>query len=64
MIVNYIDPPQGWKYGFPKVIPNDVEDVKDWLIKNGYPKTLIEDYGDIFYTRHWQEEVDDSSGTN
>lgn len=36
--VTYIDPPAGWKYGFPKVLPADVIEVKAWLIENGYPE--------------------------
>lgn len=28
-----IDPPSGWLYGFPKPIPDDVKDVKEWLIQ-------------------------------
>lgn len=51
-----IDPPSGWKYGFPKPIPNDVKDVKKWLIENGYPKKLIEDLGEYFYCRYWEEQ--------
>lgn len=59
MIVNYIDPPEGWKYGFPKKLPEGTEDVHNWLVENGYPKTLIEMYGNHFHTRHWQREEDD-----
>lgn len=36
-----IDPPDGWRFGFPKVIPDDVEDVEMWLIFNGYPNTEV-----------------------
>jgi hypothetical protein len=33
-----IDPPSGWRYGFPKVYdnPNDLS-VEEWLLENGYP---------------------------
>jgi hypothetical protein len=44
-----IDPPSGWKYGFPKPMPNDVVDIKQWLVDNGYPKAEIDKYGDWFY---------------
>lgn len=47
-----IDPPSGWKYGFPKPIPTDVVDVKQWLVDNGYPKTEIDKYGDWFYCKY------------
>lgn len=41
-----IDPPEGWKYGFPKPLPKDFENDKDfnlknWLLEQGYPKELI-----------------------
>lgn len=53
-----IDPPSGWKYGFPKVFPYDVkpEDTLDWLVKNGYPQKEIDSYGKHFYCRHWEIE--------
>lgn len=50
-----IDPPSGWLYGFPKPIPNDVKDVKEWLVQNGYPKKIIDDLGKYFYCRYWEE---------
>ncbi len=39
-----IDPPSGWKYGFPKIfigvkLP---EDLTEWCIENGYPEELKE----------------------
>lgn len=37
-----IDPDQGWKYGFPKPKPPDDVDMREWLIENGYPESLIE----------------------
>ena len=49
--IKLIDPPEGWKYGFPKQLPDNVENIIDWLIRNGYPKQLIESYGDSFYYR-------------
>lgn len=43
----YIDPPSGWKYGFPKLAPKNLremngDDLNDWLISNGYPKEEVE----------------------
>jgi hypothetical protein len=46
-------------YGFPKAIPNDVDDTKKWLVENGYPQKIIDDYGDNFYCRYWMEREDD-----
>lgn len=54
--IKYIDPPEGWRYGFPKEIPEDVDDTKAWLIANGYPKKEIEALGDSFYVRGWWSE--------
>jgi hypothetical protein len=51
-----IDPPSGWKYGFPKEIPENVitpEDFKKWFIKNGYPEKDIELA--LKYSRVWEE---------
>lgn len=49
----FIDPPSGWKYGFPKEVPDDIEDTNQWLIENGYPKEEIEKLGEYFYCRYW-----------
>lgn len=51
VIVKCIDPPQGWIYGFPKAIPEEVVDIKEWLINNGYPKQLIDHFGEQFQYR-------------
>jgi hypothetical protein len=48
-----IDPPSGWKYDFPKPIPDNVTDVLTWLVENGYPKYLIDELGDDFACRYW-----------
>ncbi len=49
-----IDPPSGWKYGFPKPIPDEIKDVRPWLIENGYPQSLIDELGEHFYCRYWE----------
>lgn len=55
-----IDPPSGWKYGFPKPIPDDVTDTIKWLVEQGgYPQELIDELGEYFYCRYW-EQPDDS----
>lgn len=55
-----IDPPAGWRYGFPRPLPLEVnpELLDDWLLSMGYPKKLI-DQGMSRYCRYW-EEPDDS----
>jgi hypothetical protein len=58
-MVMMIDPPSGWKYGFPKVLPQKFdmwEDQRDWLVSEGYPQSVIDSYGDHFYCRYWEQE--------
>ena len=50
--VKMIDPPSGWKYGFPKVLPDDVTNTMKWLVENGYPQAEIDACGDNFWCRH------------
>ena len=58
-VFKVIDPPEGWKYGFPKAIPEDVENVKEWLVQNGYPESVMKQYGDYFSCRYWYAELID-----
>lgn len=39
-----IDPPEGWRYGFPKVLDwdSEQESFSNWLVRNGYPETDVE----------------------
>jgi len=54
--ITMIDPPSGWKYGFPKPIPKDrLKDVNTWLIEQGYPQSEIDSLGEHFYCRYWEE---------
>lgn len=55
--VRMIDPPSGWKYGFPMVMPEDVDNVIKWLVEQGYPQAEIDACGDHFYCRYWEKEV-------
>lgn len=51
-----VDPPEGWRYGFPKAVPKDREaDLLNWIVEQGYPKP---DYskGDMIVLRCWREE--------
>ena len=64
MKVHYIDPPSGWKYGFPKVLPEGVDNTIQWLLDNGYPQREIDAYGNHFYCTHWEEEVEDDTVSN
>ena len=46
------DPDMGWKYGFPKAVPEDVDvesgGLEYWLVKEGYPERLV---------RQWQKST-------
>lgn len=50
------DPPEGWKYGFPKEMPVDKKGLttEQWYRKQGYPQSLI-DQGMLQYVRYWTE---------
>lgn len=54
--VMVVDPPEGWKYGFPKRVSNDESPNEEWFLENGYPQYLI-DQGMLNYCRMWYEEV-------
>jgi len=58
-IVTMCDPPSGWKYGFPKVVPEGIENLNEWLVSEGYPQKEIDSYGQYFYTRSWYEEIEE-----
>lgn len=52
-----IDPPNGWRYGFPKAIPQDqLSRSREWLVENGYPQDEIDSYGTYFRCRYWYSE--------
>lgn len=57
----WVDPPEGWRYGFPRKIPNDVPDHRKWLVEQGYPEKVIESYGEYFFCRYWYEVIDGST---
>ena len=57
------DPPSGWKYGFPKPIPDSVgDDITEWLLSEGYPQQEIDNCGKHFYCRYWEVEEEDLKG--
>ena len=53
--MRYVDPPSGWRYGFPKVW-NGEGRMDDWLIEEGYPRKEIEKMGNHFFVRCWAVE--------
>jgi hypothetical protein len=50
----YVDPPSGWKYGFPKALPDGIIDLRKWLLEEGYPEEDI-DFA-LKYIRTWTDE--------
>lgn len=54
----YVDPPSGWKYGFPKVFDlASGQTLVDFLKESGYPEKDLE-FG-AKYCRWWEyEEVE------
>ena len=47
----WVDPPSGWRYGFPKLKKCN-KPMKEWLIENGYPRDEA-DFGTT-YIRSWR----------
>lgn len=55
-----VDPPSGHRYGFPKLYDQSKEDgtMHDWLVREGYPQSEIDKYGNYFFCRFWYQEED------
>lgn len=52
----WIDPPSGWRYGFPKIWdPKQEPDLKVWLIESGYPQSEA-DFA-LQYYRQWRVDA-------
>lgn len=48
----WVDPPSGWRYGFPKVWDSDKHpDLRGWLRTAGYPED------DLNHVRCWEADV-------
>ena len=55
----WVDPAEGWKYGFPRVYDEVLDGpLGDWLIKCGYPKSMLE-----FPVRMWYAARDKKEST-
>jgi hypothetical protein len=54
----WVDPPEGWKYGFPAIYdPEKDGQMSDWIVRKGYPLLTIKEYGDSWAVRCWPVEV-------
>jgi hypothetical protein len=39
----YVDPPEGWRWGFPKLYdPAKDGDMRAWMVRHGYPQILAD----------------------
>lgn len=58
-----VDPPNGWLYGFPKVMPNEVmndAEFSEWLMQQGYPPSLVDQA--LHHSRYWDVDAPESAG--
>lgn len=66
MSMMLVDPPSGWKYGFPKEVPEDYLkkyfDIEQWFLDNGYPQKLI-DQGMLKHCRYIFQGNEEVEGT-
>ena len=54
----WVDPPEGWKYGFPAIYdPEKDGQMSEWIVRKGYPLLTIKEYGDAWAVRCWPVEV-------
>jgi hypothetical protein len=54
----WVDPPEGWKYGFPAIYdPNTDGQLSEWIVRKGYPLLTIKEYGDAWAVRCWPVEA-------
>jgi len=54
-----IDPPFGWRYDFPKALPDNIspdnpKQIRAWLLSEGYPEKDV-DFA-MEHCRMWEEE--------
>jgi hypothetical protein len=58
----WVDPPGGWRYGFPQIWDGSKDlDVDNWMRQAGYPDEVRETYGKHFYMRMWEVVEDDNN---
>jgi len=51
----WIDPPYGWRYGFPKIY-DSTKPLDIWLMENGYPQEDVNFA--LNYLRTWPQATD------
>ncbi len=61
-----VDPDSGWRYGFPKVAPENLDKNDDWhawLLSEGYPQKKIDYWLNSSFGyvpgRMWEQGIED-----
>lgn len=49
-MITMVDPPEGWRYGFPKAL-DETQTFRKFLLNNGYPRDMLELAEK--YSRYW-----------
>lgn len=65
----FIDPPEGWRYGFPKEAPSNIREMRTrelsaWLVANGYPQDEVdwwEGEVPVRFFQHERDKLDDTT---
>ena len=53
----WVDPPEGWKHGFPAIYnPETDGQMREWIVRKGYPLLTIKEYGEQWHVRCWSAE--------
>jgi hypothetical protein len=53
----WVDPPEGWKFGFPAIYDPDTDgQMSEWIVNKGYPVQIIKEYGESWAVRCWPAE--------
>ena len=56
----WVDPPEGWKHGFPAIYDSETDgQMSEWIISKGYPVQTIKEYGEQWHIRCWSAEEPD-----
>jgi hypothetical protein len=53
----WVDPPEGWKHGFPAIYDSETDgQMSEWIVNKGYPVQTIKEYGVQWHIRCWPAE--------
>jgi len=53
----WVDPPEGWKHGFPAIYDPETDgQMSEWIVNKGYPVQTIAEYGEQWHIRCWPAE--------